>query len=305
VGAKITLKVQWPQTLANNGCDNMSMPACTGEINIWLLTHYDINGTAVTGTVDTCKNVTPPIPLTQAGTTSEGQDPSKGAAVVTTEFDDSVWTNIIANKMHVGTPTKGVIAGWNVGSSMRIEPTDSVYGVSQTSKWALDTTTWPASESDIMAADITDDDNDGHPGITTTPSMANGSVLPAAELHLSAPFGPFADKLYVALRTELQLYGVSTSCTDIKGTVGVNLLNNHVIGCELAGDGGACTQPQWDFIDSNTTVYVGEGVRIPAGTSAPSFAPPGITGTFVAKILSTDPASTLGCADVLKAPELQ
>ncbi len=64
MGAKISLTVQWPQTLANAGCDNMSMPsACTGTINIWLLTHYDINGTAVTGTVDTCKNITPPIPL--------------------------------------------------------------------------------------------------------------------------------------------------------------------------------------------------------------------------------------------------
>ncbi|MGH7437092.1 MAG: hypothetical protein ACRENE_15570, partial [Polyangiaceae bacterium] len=103
VGAKITLTVQWPQTLANNGCDDKSTPPCSAPINIWLLTHYDINGTAVTGTVDTCKNVTPPIPLTSAGTTSEGQDPMKGAAVVTTEFDDSVWTNIIKNPMHVGT----------------------------------------------------------------------------------------------------------------------------------------------------------------------------------------------------------
>src|SRR5581483_6921754 len=99
VGAKISLTVTWPSTLANAGCDDSSKPKCTGTINIWLLTHYDITGTAVTGTVSTCKNVTPPIPLSSVGTQSEGLDPAKGPAVVQIGFDDAVWQAIIANSM--------------------------------------------------------------------------------------------------------------------------------------------------------------------------------------------------------------
>jgi hypothetical protein len=300
VGAKIKLAVQWPQTLANNGCDDKSMPKCTGEIDIWLLTHYTINGTQVTGTVDTCKNVTPPIPLTSTGTQSSGLDPAKTTAVVKTDFLDAVWNGIIANPKHVPTQTSGVLAGWNIGSSMRILPTNSVYGVSQTSTWASDKTAWPGSESMIAASDITDDDNDTYPGITITPSAATGYVLPATAALQTPPV--FADQLYLALRTELSLYGTSTSCTDISGTVGVQLLNNHVIGCRLAGDAGACSMAQWDFIDSNTTVYVGPGVRIPTSVAAPSFAPPGISGTFDAKILSTDAdGGSIDCAAVVKA----
>jgi hypothetical protein len=301
VGAKISLTVTWPSTLANAGCDNSSKPPCTGIINIWLLTHYDITGTAVTGTVSTCKNVTPPIPLSAVGTQSEGLDPKGPPAVVQIGFDDAVWQAIIANSMVKPTQTTGTLAGWNVGSSMRINPTNSVYGLSSTSKWASDKTTWSGSEMDIAAADITDDDNDGHPGITATPSTAAGNSLPATAA-LATPPGPFADKLYLALRTELSLYGKSTTCTDMDGTVGVQLLNNHVIGCELADGGGNCNMSQWDFIDSNTTVYLGPGVKIPvAQQSMPaSFAPPGISGTFKAKILSTDAAGGgITCADVV------
>ncbi len=113
---------------------------------------------------------------------------------------------------------------------------------------------------------------------------------------------PFADKLYVALRTELQLYGLSKSCTDIEGTVGVKLLNNHVIGCELS-DGTNCMQPQWDFIDSNTTVYVGQGVP-DFGCHSPRRAlrlRRDQRDVLVAKILSTDANSSIDCPAVLAA----
>jgi hypothetical protein len=303
VGAKIELTVTWPTTLANAGCDDKSTPPCKGTINIWLLTQYAIDSSnKVTGTTATCGNDTPPIPLTSVGTQSEGLDPSKGPAVVLVQFPSAVWTTILANPMKTPTQTTGLLGGWNIGSSMQINPTNSVYGLSDTSMYASASTVWPGSESAIPTTDLTDDDMDGHPGITGVPSTANGDVLPATATMLSPPYAPQADKLYLTLRTELQLYGTSSDCTTISGTAGVQLLNNHVIGCELANGGGECTQPQWDFIDSNTTVYLGPGVNVPAGMMPASFAPPGISGTFNAKILSTTAGGGgITCADVLTA----
>ena len=62
-------------------------------------------------------------------------------------------------------------------------------------------------------------------------------------------------------RTELSLYGSSTSCTEGSGTATVKLLNNHVVGCTIAGmtapDGGAvlCDSAGAQFLDINTTQY--------------------------------------------------
>ncbi len=297
VAAKVTLTVTWPATLANAGCDAKSMPkACTGDINIWLLAHYDFNGGAVTGTTETCGNQTPPIPLSTTGSLSEGL-PAGTQGIVQVNFAPSVWTSIIANPNVPPTQTSGVIGGWDIGSSFQINPTNSVYGLSPTSMYANAATVWPASESDIMASDLTDDDMDGHPGITATPASGGGFVLPATAALMTPP--TFADKLYLTLRTSLSLYGTSSSCTDISGTVGVQTINNHVVGCELAG-GGDCSQPQWDFIDSNSTVYIGPGVTIPASAMPASYTPQKISGTFTAKVLSTDAdGGTIGCSDVL------
>jgi hypothetical protein len=296
VAAKITLAVNWPQTLANGGC--LASKGCTGDINIWLLAHYDISGNAITGSTVTCSNVTPSIPLSALGSQSEGL-PAGQTAKVLINFDPATWTAVAANKP--ATPTTGTLGGWNVGSSLQMDPTTSVYGLKSTSPLNSATAVWPASESTIAASDLADDDNDGKPGITATPSNTNGNSLPATALMTSPPFAPQADKLYLVLRTQLALRGYSTSCTDMEGVAESQVLNNHVVGCHVSGM-GECVMAQWDFIDGNSTVYVGPGVKIPAGTPAASFTPQQIHGTFKSKILSTDAdGGGIDCAAVLAA----
>jgi hypothetical protein len=131
--------------------------------------------------------------------------------------------------------------------------------------------------------------------ITATPVTGNGLYLPttaAAVGNNGVPGSPVADELYLALRTELSMYGMSSICTESSGTAKVQLLNNHVIGCHIL-DGGACTSgtpnSQSDFIDSNTTVYVGPSVTvIPPMVCAPSFVPPQISGAYKSVLLSAD-----------------
>jgi hypothetical protein len=146
---------------------------------------------------------------------------------------------------------------------------------------------WPASSMTIPTTDITDDDGDGEPGITDYPLSDNamGYYLPATGLGGTAPK---ADKLYIVSRTEVTLYGTSTSCTDTKGTVTVPEYNLHVVGCH---DLGAmdCMASEWQFIDGNVTVYAGTG-----GKSST------ITGTFESKQLATDGGDP-GCDAVITA----
>jgi hypothetical protein len=304
VAAKVTLNVNWPATLANAGCVS---PKCNGAINIWLLSQYHINGNAVTGSTTTCGNQTPPIPLTSLGSQSEGL-PMGQTATVQVNFAADVWKQIAKNAPPA--MATGTLGGWNVGSSLQIDPTTTAYGLKPTSMFAKPATAWPCSQSDIPMADLADDDGDGFPGITGTPAMGNGDYLPATNLMTSPPFAPQADKLFLALRTELRLYGHSTSCTDSEGGAEALLLNNHVVGCHIpqgmtcADSTCNCTAAQWNFIDSNTTVYVGEGVTIPAamGSCQAGFEPANITGTFQSKILSNAAdGGGIDCAAVLAA----
>jgi hypothetical protein len=214
-----------------------------------------------------------------------------------------VWAKIAANPMKAPTQTGGTLGGWNIGSSLAIDPSTSFYGLSATSSFANPSTPWPCHETSLMMSDITDDDMDGHPGITTTPSNMMGYSLPATAATIGAAQ---ADELYVVLRTQLSLYGTSTSCTDGSGTATVQLLNNHIVGCHLAGqpaDAGACSpgaSNQYDFIDQNTTVYLGQSyvvsgmVMFPPNPCLPQL-PPKITGTYVSKLLATD-GGTATCA---------
>ena len=297
LGIKVALDVNWPSTAGTMGCATAG--GCNGTIYLWLLSQFDISGQMASGTTTTCGNQTPTVTLTQLGAQAEGVQ--SGTATVSIQFAPSMWDAVAMNPSKPPVATTGVFGGWNVGASFKADPTVAFFGLKPSSPLTAASATWPASESDIPSTDISDDDNDGHPGITATPSSMDGNVLPATGLSTSPPYAPQADKLYVVLRTEVSFYGRATTCTEISGTAQASLFNDHVIGCHVQG-GGDCTQAQWDFIDQISNVYVGSGVTIPAGVQAPSFAPAGITGSFMAKVLSNDAdGGGIDCAAVRAA----
>jgi hypothetical protein len=297
IGIKVALEANWSSTPGTVGCEVAS--GCNGTISVWLMSQFDVSGQMVTGTTTTCGNQTPVLTLSQLG--SEAAGVQSGAAHLDVEFPSSVWAAVAMNPMKPPVPSTGVLGGWNLGSSLKIDPTFASFGLAPSSPLNTASATWPASESGIPSTDITDDDDDGHPGITATPSSTDGNILPPTGLSTSPPYAPLADALYLALRSEISFYGRATSCTEFSGTASAPLFNNHVIGCHLQG-GGDCVQTQWDFVDQMSTVYVGSGVTIPAGVEAPSFAPSGIAGTFTAKVLSNDAdGGGIDCAAVLAA----
>jgi hypothetical protein len=295
VGIKVSLDVNWPGTPGTLSC--ASADGCNGKAYLWLLSKFRISGHETTGTTTTCGNQMPTSSLTQVG--SQGEGVPGGGAKVTIQFPSSMWDAVAANPAKGPTAASGEIGGWNVGSSFKVAPTVAFFGIKPSSSFASASTTWPASESALTADDLSDDDNDGHPGITAVPASTDGNVLPATGIATSPPLAPQADKLYIALRTALSFYGTASSCSQIEGTAKAAVFNDHVVGCHLAG-GSECSAAEWDFIDQLSTVYVGSGVSIPPSTPAAS-APSDITGTFTAKTLAYDDGASVDCAAVRAA----
>jgi hypothetical protein len=94
-----------------------------------------------------------------------------------------------------------------------------------------------------------------------------------------APNSPTADQAFMVLRTQVRLYGTSTSCTNQSGQAFVTDLNLHVVGCLLTGSQGTCTSDQSGFVDAN-------GTRFTPGT-----------GTFTSQQM----AAGASCVDVISA----
>ena len=265
---RLTLDVTWPPTNSTAKPTAGSNP----QLFIWLLSNYTVGSdNTISGATYTCGNQTPPFSLTGLGDTAQGE-PSGVTAQLQITFLPQVWDSIMTHmNSGMGTPATGSIGGWNIGSSFEINPVTSVLGLKPTSMYASPSTMWPMYETSIPSTDYSDDDDDGHIGITATPlgtsSTSMPYVLPVTSL---TGGGPPATKLFVVTRTELALYGKSTSCTTGEGTATVTLLNNHVIGCELQGydadsgpdadtaslcDDGAISGAQTQFLDTNTTQY--------------------------------------------------
>ncbi len=268
VGTLVTVAVTWPGTAA--------VAKGGGNFYIWLLTTYTADSSnKITGTVFSCGNTPAVLTLSATGDLALGV-PTGMTGLIKPQYPADSWDGT------PGTPITGTLGGTNVGSSFLTEPSVSLFGLKATDPLSDPTMKWPTSYSALDMSDLTYPDGgayvagSGHPGIrgtfdSTPPYYLSGTSL--------APGAPKADQFWIVSRTQIGLYGLSTSCTETTGTANVSLINNRVVGCELIDGGGPCTTDQYGFLDSNTTQYA-----------------PGV-GTFDSKNLS----SGATCADVLTA----
>jgi hypothetical protein len=164
----------------------------------------------------------------------------------------------------------GTLAGWAVGSDIKMEPTVALVGLTMPDPMIP----WPASYTAIMGSDA---EMDGKLGITGGARKDATYVYPPTAIGLGGS-APAADKVYIASRTVVQLTGKTTTCEEQAGTATAKFFDNHIIGCHVF-NGADCNADQTKFIDDSRTIYV-----------------PG-AGTFVSKKLP-DNAS---CADVRAA----
>jgi hypothetical protein len=279
---KLTLDSSWGQTLGVAA--SMGGPGAN-PVLIWLLSNYDVGADGkITGKVQTCQNQTAPLTLTAVGVAAVGA-PAGMTAQVAISIPASTWNATSMPKSAI----TGQLGGWNIGSSLSIDPVVTLAGLNPASMYAKADATWPMSVTQLMftaacapsacpppggtwpaGCDVVDDDCDGKAGITAIPRSASTTGMADSSFyvpHTATSGGVATDKLYLALRTEISLYGTSTSCTEGSGTATVALLDNHVVGCHIpdpaAPNNGECDASQYGYIDSNSISYM-----VMAGTYA-------------------------------------
>jgi hypothetical protein len=293
LATRISFPVQWP-------INGIAAAAGTGTVDLWLLTVF--NGTTtLTGKSQTCGTILPPLMLTSTGATAADMSGQTVSVSITLPYS-SVWKNVTRTFNTTGTQS-----GFQIGNSENTDSVVGLVGLAQSSKWLMDSTTWPincpmsgCTGSDwFNAADISDDDGDSNPGITAIPSTASGFTQPPTGLTCGQP----ADKIYIVSRNEIQVTGMRMTCGTGTGTAKISLFDNHVVGCHV-GDEPAhgaclsdmppanCNAAQVAFLDDNRTIYGYDQ------TMGHTFSPSNpASGT--ATIVNLATGST--CADVLKA----
>jgi hypothetical protein len=132
------------------------------------------------------------------------------------------------------------------------------------------------SVGSFTTADLQDDDHDTSQGITATPQMGNGYVLPPTSTSLPLTQ---ADKVYIVLRQELDLSGTrSADGKTSSGTAKLSLFDNHVVGCHISG-GSDCTSTQASFLDAARTKYTTQA-NIMQSSPPPISPTNSVSGTF-------------------------
>src|SRR6185436_19263010 len=89
-------------------------------------------------------------------------------------------------------------------------------------------------------------------GFTAIPSTAPGYQQPPVCLPLFCQ--DRADKLYLAVRSVLELNGQRDSCEHASGQVTVHKFDAAVIGCHVAGKQN-CTSAETDFVAGNAMKF--------------------------------------------------
>jgi hypothetical protein len=222
-GTKITMKVTWPDTIGVVGGSD--------EIVVWTRSELTFDGNDVTGEVQACGSVVPPLQTKEAF----------GGQMIQPVIPDELWDSGTVPT----TQARGTISGFDPGATISMEPAGAILGATMNDPMNDD---WPASWQGL---ELVDADGSGQPGVTAFPNDTDGYAMPPLDIF---PDGDKAEALYLATRSVFELEGTRDTCTSASGNVVVHAFDNHVVGCRVAG-GGECDTMQVDFVDSNRTIY--------------------------------------------------
>jgi hypothetical protein len=252
LGVHIMFPVTWPASTAS--------ATGTGNAEIWLLTNETATGAGdlvFTGQTLSCGTTLPDIDLNALGAAAVCAPGLTCPSKVQIQILPATFDKI--TRMF---PTNGSQTSWNPGGTLMTTPALGLLGLSATGTYQMPSTAWPAycannctPDGAFTAADITDDDMDGHPGITANPTSNTMYTFPPTTVSLfSVP--PLADQVYIVSRNQLSISGMrKTDCNQGTGTATITLFDNHVVGCHIASPAAACTSAQVSFLDQNRTIY--------------------------------------------------
>ncbi len=230
----------WPGTLLLTASPTSTAQQPTAEL--WALIQGTQSGLSVPGTVEACgldlPDFTSALPGETYGVT----------------FANTMWDMLPASA--------GTITLSNTSTTAAYDSTvnTTLIGIGTTpTSW----TNWPSLA--VAETDEVDADHNGEWGVTATPKTGTppgggGNTYADPPTGIPGLLQPFirADALYMGLGSVLSLGGNLTSCTAASGNATVTAMDNHIIGCHIAGqptaDAGAnyCNSTQTNFLDTNS-----------------------------------------------------
>jgi hypothetical protein len=223
LGFHVVVNVTWPDTLATT--EGM------GQVHIWNLSHYAVDGSELSGETSPCGSALPPLQLSAIA----------GGSKTLIEIPEATWD--LPSMPNI--PASGTIEGWAPGSKFSTKASTALVGLMLADPMSA----WPGKGTMITAVDH---DNDAKPGILGVPKSDGGFTRPPTSLLGQA--GDVADQVYLVTRTAIALDGAMSSCTEQAGKVEVPFFDNHVVGCHVY-NGDECSASQADFIDTNRTIF--------------------------------------------------
>ena len=224
VGTLVTVAVSWPATGGRR--------EGTGQAYIWLLTTYRADSSnKITGTTTHLRQrARGPHAVRDLGDWRRGV-PDGQTGQVEPEFPRHSWDGVPPTAITGtlgGTNDGQLVPGRPVGDALRPRRRRSA---DRPDDEVADVVLGPHRERPHLRRRRRVRDGQGHPGIRGVFDR-HASVLPL-ETSLRRT-SPAADSSGASTRTSSALYGTSTSCTETSGTAYVTLINNRVVGCEIA-----------------------------------------------------------------------
>jgi hypothetical protein len=238
-GNRVTINVSWvPQ-----GLTGVILAPGSGQIKQWTLTRRATSGQTTTEIAFVCGIVLPDFSGTQIA----------GSETYGVRFPDSIFDTGVLPSFTI----TGSITGSGPTATYGTSPSAALLGLTLP---GATTAPWPAT-----IATAVDSDQDGKPGVTAAIAQGGG--------YSAAPVDGFktqrADRLYVAIRQVTEISASATDCDHFAGTVTIPLIpdssvgkyavDSHVIGCNLAFDGGDCNASQTSFVDTTQPVFSPSG----------------------------------------------
>jgi hypothetical protein len=281
---------------------------------LWLLVS-ESGGATFTGTAQACGEVLPDLQLNSFGLLAAGVSTSGHTGLVALEqIASSTFDSVTRTSALSGTQ------GFGAGSTIAAADFVQLLGISGSGSYATATAAWPAAcpttsttcsggtcsggsctgnAGAFAGASVSDDDNDGWPGVTAVPITGASGACTGTCSYYDPPLAvggvgeSLADQVYVVQRNRISFSVTrAADCSTAAGHAHVTLFDNHVVGCHVAG-GGQCTSANVGFLDQNRALYVdGSGNAFMA--SSP-------TNNATAQVYQFPQGSAPGCAQVRAA----
>ncbi len=227
----------------------------SGTVDLWFKSANTLSGTALTATTKACGVTLPDVTTTSIA----------GSEKIQLKFPDAMWDNSHMPTYH----SAGTQTGVGSGGMQTYTAAVTLLGLNPSgtpSKYYTSSTTWPApppsnsgTYPQFMSNELSDDDGDGNPAITLTPTGTTPYSLPPTTLDYAHHQ---ADKLYIVSRTTVALSGTLNSCWGASGMATVSQFENHVVGCHDATGTSAAGKPLsgTDCMTSTTGFTAGPGL---------------------------------------------